>query len=136
MDQVLMVTARPLLPEVIDEGRRLIRALHASRFEVDAAFWLFLSDSERWKLIIASPVRLREGAFQAYSRLRAVSNSMDPLLRIEETDVALAKCEDRRVKALRSRFIFKRETSDAIIEHASLDGEYFEAVYLYQLSEI
>jgi hypothetical protein len=131
-----MVTARPLLPEVIDEGRRLIRALHASGFEVDAAYWLFISDSERWKLFVASPIREREGAFQAYSRLNSISNAIDPPLRIERSDVALARCEDRRVKALEKRFIFKREKTDAVIEHASLDGEYFEAVYLYQLSEI
>ena len=33
MDQILMVSARPLMSEVIEEGRRLIRALHEAQFE-------------------------------------------------------------------------------------------------------
>ncbi|MGP0064650.1 MAG: hypothetical protein ACLQGP_13765 [Isosphaeraceae bacterium] len=136
MGQVLMVGARILLPEVIDEGRRLIRALHASQFEVDAVFWLFLSESERWKLMIATPIRDREGAFSAYARLRSVRDAMDPPLRIETDDVALARGGDRRVRALQKRFDFKHARLDEVIEREGLDGEYIEAAYLYELSEI
>ena len=136
MGQVLMVGARILLPEVTDEGRRLIRALHASQFEVDAVFWLFQSESERWKLMIATPIRDREGAFRAYSRLHAVYDAMDPPLRIETTDVALARGGDRRVKALLKRFDFKHAKADKVVEREGLDGEFIEAAYLYQLYEI
>jgi hypothetical protein len=40
------------------------------------------------------------------------------------------------VKALEKRFVFKREQADTVIENASLDGVYVEAVCLYQLSQI
>ena len=43
MGHVLMVGARILLPEVIDEGRRLIQAIYAARFEFDAVYWIFKS---------------------------------------------------------------------------------------------
>jgi hypothetical protein len=136
MDQVLMVTARPLLTEVIDEGRRLIGVLRERRFKIDAAFWIFRSEPERWKMTIATPLYDREGPRNAYSRLIAAYDSVRPPLRIEITDIALTRGEDRLVKALQSRFNFKRETVDTVIEHASLDGEYVEAAYLYQLSQI
>jgi hypothetical protein len=136
MDQVLMVTAPPLLTEVIDEGRRLISELRKNQFEIDAAFWMFRSESERWRMTIATPLYDREGPRKVYSRLITVYDAIEPPLRIQITDVALARSEDRRVKDLQCRFIFKRETIDAIIEHVNLDGEYFRAVYLYQLSEI
>src|SRR3954447_6547601 len=135
MDQVLMVSARPLMYEVIEEGRRLIKELHESHIEVDAAFWAFLSDLERWRLLIASRVYDHEGPIKAYSRFGSIYDRIKPRLRIAITDLELVSCEDRRVKALQSRFIFKHETIDTVIEHANLDGEYFEAVYLYQLSE-
>jgi hypothetical protein len=77
MDQVVMVNARPLQWKAINEGRRLIRALCESRFDVVAAFWLFSSDSDRWRLLIASPIRDREGGVQAYSRLGSVYDSID-----------------------------------------------------------
>ncbi len=136
MDPVLMVSARPLLPEVIDEGRRLIRVLHESQFDAVAAFWAFLSDLERWRLLIASRVYDREGPIKAYSRFGSIYDHITPRLRVAITDVELLSCEDHRVKALQKRFPFKREKADTVIEHTSLDGEYFEAVYLYQLSEI
>ncbi len=135
MGQVLMVGARVLLPEVIDEGRRLIRALLASQFELNAVYWLFLDESERWKLMIASPIRDRDGAFPAYSRLRSVRDAMDPPLKIETTDVALTRGGDRRAKALLNRFDFKHAKIDEVIEREGLDGEYIEAAYLYHLSE-
>jgi hypothetical protein len=136
MDQVLMVTARPLLTEVIDEGRRLIRELSERGFEIDAAFWMFRSESERWRMTIATPHYEREGPRKAYSRLISAYDSVSPPLRIEITDIAVTSGEDRLVKALQSCFLFKRETVDTVIEHASLDGEYVEAAYLYHLSEI
>jgi hypothetical protein len=136
MGHILMVGARILLPEVIDEGRRLIGALHASQFEFDALFWVFLNRSERWQLMIASPFHDREGPIKAYSRLTAICDSMDPPLRIETTDVALARGGDRRVKALLKRFDFKHAKADKVVEREGLDGEFIEAAYLYQLSEI
>jgi hypothetical protein len=136
MGHVLMVGARILLPEVIDEGRRLIQALHASRYEFDAVYWLFKSETQRWKLMIDSPIRERDGAVPAYSRLRTVCDAMDPPLRIKSDDIALTVSGDRLVKALRKRFDFKKAKDDEVIEREGLDGEYFEAAYLYQLSEI
>jgi hypothetical protein len=124
------------MPEVIEEGRRLIRALHESQVDVTAAFWVFLSDLERWRLVIASKLYDREGPIKAYSHLGSIYDQINPRLRIRITDLEFAGSEDRRVKVLEKRFVFQREKTDAIIEHANLDGEYFEAVYLYQLSEI
>jgi hypothetical protein len=131
-----MLGARILLPEVIDEGRRLIQALHASGFEFDAAFWLFLSEPERWKLMIASPIRDREGPLKSYSRFIPIRDVMDPPLRLDTTDVALVGCGDRLVKALRKRFDFQHAKDDEVIERGHVDREYVEAAYLYQLSKI
>ncbi len=136
MGHVLMVGARILLPEVIDEGRRLIRALHASQFEFDAVYWLFQSESQRWKLMIDSPICDREGPIRAYSRLNSVCDAMTPPLRIKSDDIALAMSWDRRPKALQKRFDFKHAKDDEVIEREGLDGEDVEAAYLYQLSEI
>jgi hypothetical protein len=136
MDPVLMVSARALLPEVIEEGRRLLRAVHESQIDVKAAYWVFLSDLERWRLVIASRIYDRQGPIKTYSRFGAVYDRINPRLRIPITDLELASPEDRLVKVLEKRFIFKREKLDTVIEHVNLDGEYFEALYLYQLSEI
>ena len=89
MVHVLMVGARILLPEVIDEGRRLIEALQQSRFEFEAVFWLFRSEAERWQSMIASPLNDREGPIKTYSRLKPICDAIDPPLRIETADVML-----------------------------------------------
>ena len=136
MAHALMLGARILLPGVIDEGRRLIQALQASQFEFDAAFWLFGEESERWKMIIATPLYDREGPIKAYSRFTPICDVMDPPLRIDTTDVALEGRGDRLVKALRKRFDFKHAKDDKALERDVVDREHIEAAYLYQLSEI
>lgn len=100
------------------------------------AFWVFSSEADRWRLVIASPIRDREGGVKAYSRLGSVYDSIDPPIGFPITDVAIVGATDRRVKALKKRFVFKREQADTVIENASLDGVYFESVYLYPLSEV
>ena len=123
------------MPELIEVGRRLIRALQASQFEVAAAFWLFLDDFERWRLMIASPLYL-EGPRGAYSSIpESFFDPVDLPMTITVPDVVFLSPEDRRVKALEKRFLFKHEPSDALVEHADIGGEYIKAIYLYQLSE-
>ncbi len=140
MDQVLMVSARPLMSEVIEEGRRLIRGIREApadvKLDVTAAYWDFLSDLERWRLVIASRFYDREGPIRAYSRLGSIYDKIWPRPRIPITDLEFAGAGERRVRALQKRFDFQHEEIDTIMEHVSLDGEYFEVVYLYQLSEI
>jgi hypothetical protein len=66
-----------LVRERVDDGRRLLASLDAKRFPIDAAFWVFYEDSNRWRLVVVSPVAERD-SLKAYHRIRPVLDSMDP----------------------------------------------------------
>jgi hypothetical protein len=135
MAQVLMVNAHPLLPEVIEEGRRFVKALCDSGVEVTGAFWLYETERERWRLMLISPYYDREEPLAAYSRLGSVFDSMDPPIRFDPTNVSFLRRGDRRLKDLRRHFKSNTRDSDALIEGANLGGQYVEAIYLYPPSQ-
>ena len=49
------MASRELLIAEITQGENLIRVLDKEGFPVTAALWLYSSDDESWKLVIASP---------------------------------------------------------------------------------
>jgi hypothetical protein len=135
MAQVLMVNAHPLLPEVIEEGRRLVKAVRDSGVEITAAFWLYETEPEKWRLVLVSPTYDREGPREGYSQLSSVFDSMAPPIRFELTNVSFLRRGDRRRKDLHRYLKTNTRDSDTLIEGASLGGQYVEAIYLYPPNE-
>lgn len=58
-----------LVSDQIDDGARLIKLLHATGFEVTAAFWVYVTYEEEWYLYIASDVVDAVGSNVAYSKV-------------------------------------------------------------------
>ena len=88
-----MVT-KVLVKELIDDGRRLLEALDAKRFPIDAAFWVHHEDSNRWRLAIVSPVA-NKGSFKAIERIQPILRAMDPPVSFMLEDTwAMSKSSD------------------------------------------
>jgi hypothetical protein len=87
--------------DLIDEGRKLIEALRREQFPVTAAFWVKLPDSERHRLVIASPVPKELGRLAAYRRLHAIIKSV-PLSLLSFEDISVLGPKDSDFEALLS----------------------------------
>src|ERR1700730_18809400 len=61
-----------LVEPVVEDGKRLIKALDISGLGVKAAFWLYLEESEEWRLYIATPLVKEYGPREVYSRVLKV----------------------------------------------------------------
>ena len=61
-----------LVERDFEEGRRLLEALDNAGFPVRAAFWYHLSDSDKWRFIVASPVVDEKGPRAAYTVIQSV----------------------------------------------------------------
>ena len=59
-----------LVKELIDEGARLLQELDRRDYPVQAAFWLYLPESDYWRLVMASPLVDQQGPIGAYRDLR------------------------------------------------------------------
>jgi len=51
-----VLVSKILTREMIDAGAELLRHIDPAELEVTACLWLFTSEPDRWRLIIASPV--------------------------------------------------------------------------------
>ena len=65
MDQGPMV-------EMIEDGRKLIKALDQSGIQVTSAFWAKAGDDDKWYMYIASPSLLTENVTTVYRRIHPI----------------------------------------------------------------
>jgi hypothetical protein len=72
------LVTKVLVRELIDDGRRILEALDAKHFQVDAAFWWHYEDSNRWRLVIVTPVEEKLGPLKAYQRIHRVWDTLNP----------------------------------------------------------
>jgi len=49
------MAAKQLVESEIEAGKALVRALDSNAFDVQAALWLYSSDTEAWRFVIATP---------------------------------------------------------------------------------
>ena len=135
MDPIPLVTGHYLPREYVEDGRRFIRELIGAGVDVPAAFWLYELEPEAWKLTVGTSLYTTDGPIGAYRKVLTVFKSTSPSPSFPATRIRLAAPDDRLIRALSLRFFFNSEHQDTIMESASLDGNYIEAVYLYSLPE-
>ncbi len=68
-----------LVEKSIEDGEKLIRKLEEKSFPVAAAFWRYLDEAERYRLVVVSPVVSQEGPLRTYRpSIRLWTNSATP----------------------------------------------------------
>ena len=68
-----------LVDNLVNEGAELIKRLEARRFRIPAAFWYYIEDLERWRLVIVfSSLVDRDGPLRAYNLIQDVLSEMQP----------------------------------------------------------
>lgn len=97
------VVVKPLLSdEIISAGAELTRRLDDARFIVSASLWLFTSETEGWRFVIASPEVRTRGPRWAYKQVQAVVSKMPNARdRIPLKDIAVIDSNDPLIKLLR-----------------------------------
>jgi len=58
-----------LVEKDIEHGKKLLEALDDAQIEITAAFWFFRSDSDNWRLHLASPVVDESGPLETYDKI-------------------------------------------------------------------
>ncbi|MBM4026393.1 MAG: hypothetical protein FJ280_13470 [Planctomycetes bacterium] len=53
-------------------GEALVRALDQAGVKVQAAFWLYLPESDEWRLYLALPEVAQRGPREAYERIQTI----------------------------------------------------------------
>jgi hypothetical protein len=116
-------------------GARLIQALDEAGFEVRSALWLYQPESERWKLVIASPLVDRRGTRAAYSAiddvLRSTLNDAD--LRLD--DIIAMSTKSDVIRALHTVIHTEpREISGIRLTGNMLNRILIDDAYIYRVA--
>ena len=125
-----MVTAA-LVSEDIEAGRNVVAALDAAGFPVEAAFWLYSSDQDRWRLWIATP-RARDDRGKAYLDVLKILNAVTDKQVLELPQIRVEAPEYRTVEAVKSLIEVKGLSNVRMRHNLGDHGIYIEDTLIYR----
>lgn len=116
-----------LTDHMIQAGAALLANLDRSHFPVDAALWLYLTEANQWRLLLATPEVHLDGPRKAYKRLlQALRNAS---AHVAPEDIAVVDTRDafiqlfRKVVSVQGGVRFSRDT---------INGQFIEDAYIYR----
>ncbi|MGI8603014.1 MAG: hypothetical protein ACR2OZ_08440 [Verrucomicrobiales bacterium] len=125
-----MVTTT-LSPEMENAGRDLTLALDEAGGKVNAALWLFLSDQNSWRLILASPEVKTRGPRAVYKKVQRVL-SRCPCDGLEVQDISVIDPDDPLVNRLRAGV--RTDSGPGVrFSRTSINGHFIEDAFIYRV---
>ncbi|RLG30722.1 hypothetical protein DRO03_03545 [Methanosarcinales archaeon] len=91
-----------LVERDIQEGKDLVEALDGTEFKVDASLWFYSSDSDEWRLLIASPFVEENGPKKSYGFIRSVLTRPSPPSEISLKNISVLSPKHRLIKLLKT----------------------------------
>jgi len=118
------------------EGEELVRTLDDSGLDVVAAFWFYVSDSDTWRLFIASPTVDQEGPKAVYERIQNVLSEKGHEFRISLRDISVISPDHSLVKVLNS--VIRTGPTPTIssirFTHNTVNNVFIEDAYIYRMN--
>jgi len=88
--------------EMVKAGKELLQRLAKTDLKITAALWLWASERNRWRLVIASPWVNKNGPLETYDKIRAVLyEKTDPVRGLPLMDIQVMETTAPLIKALR-----------------------------------
>jgi hypothetical protein len=129
------VVKESLPSEKITAGAELTRLLDVVGFPVAASFWFYLSETNTWRLVIASPGVKDNGPKEAYEKIQSViTNAPDISSKITLRDVAVVDSADQLVSLLRIAITTGLGITGIRFSQNVINGVFIEDAYIYRLT--
>jgi len=124
-----------LTDRMIESGAQLVRRLDESDMELNAAFWLYSSDLQAWKFVIAQAGLAELGPKKIYRRIQRVLRKFpDEMPEISLDDVVLSKPDAPIVSLLRRAVRSGADISGTRLRNVAINGTLVEGAYIYRLT--
>jgi hypothetical protein len=134
MDSKTMVETN-LTKEMIDAGTVLIRKLDEHRLNPNAAFWLYDSEGQRWKFVIAESDVATLGPKEVYRKIQHIlSDSADEIAGLSLEDISLAKLDAPIIALLRVGIQTGPGISGIRFKNNVINGTLIEDAFIYRLN--
>jgi hypothetical protein len=121
-----------LVDRKIEKGARFLEALDAAGVPVDAALWFYFPESEKWRLVVATPIKENEGPRAAYRTFREAREAADPPIEFGSGEVRAASRDDPIIKALWGFGVPPSQLVGKRFGGPYINGVDFQGAYLYR----
>jgi hypothetical protein len=126
------VVVRDILSdEMIQAGAEVVQQLDRSDFPIEAALWLYLPDSQQWRLMLASPEVKIHGPKKGYKQIQSALTQLAPRLSLQ--NVTLVDSTDPLILLLKKTL--KTDGGTGVrFRGNTVNGVFIEDAYIYRLS--
>jgi len=123
-----------LSTEMISAGEALTRRLDEAGFVVSASLWLYIPETNAWRLIIGSPEVRTQGPKKAYKQVQSVISKMSlDLARIPLKDITVIDSNDPLLSILRVAVKTGDGISGIRFTRNVINGTPIEDAYIYRI---
>ena len=117
----------------IKDGERLIKALDESQFEVRAAMWFYMTDSDEWLLLIASPYVEENGPKKSYNFIQKELAKFTPPSEISLKNISVLSPNHDLISLLRIAIRTGPGISGIRYTRNVVNNRLIEDAYIYRM---
>lgn len=130
------VVKESLTDTMIRAGAELTKKLDQLRWPVLASLWLYESEGNQWKLVIASPRLTSDGPKKSYERIQsALEATPSAAGTIALSDIGVADPNDRLISMLRGAINTGPTVGGMRFTRNAINGHFIEDAYIYRVSD-
>ncbi len=116
----------------IEAGHRLIRQLDEAGLTVTAALWLYMTDSDEWRLFLAMPIVDEEGPKRAYEKVQEQLKSVAQH-ELSLQNISVVSTSDDLINLLSSAIVTGPGISNMRLTRNVISNVFIEDAYIYRL---
>ncbi|KPK77958.1 MAG: hypothetical protein AMJ79_01570 [Phycisphaerae bacterium SM23_30] len=127
---------KTLVKSDIDQGKTLLRVLDKAGINIPAAFWFYQSDSENWRLMIASPIVDKDGPIASYKKILSAMKKTEKITDIAFDDITLMSPSNDTVKLLSKVIKTSAKATDNIrFTNNAINNVIIEDALIYRMTK-
>jgi hypothetical protein len=129
-----VVVKESLSEQMMEAGAALTRQLDASGLAVTAALWLYDTDANDWRFLIATADVRSEGLRETYKKVQSIVTAMSSDNLIALKDISVVDSDDPVISTLRIGIRTGTGISRIRFARNMINGRYIEDAYIYRLT--
>jgi len=130
-----VVVKEVLTKEMIEAGAELTRLLDQTPLVVSASLWLYIPESNIWRLIIVSPEVETSGPRKVYQKIQPVlSQILEEKPSISLKDISVVENGNPLIALLRMAIRTGDDISGIRFSKNTISGHFIEDAYIYRMT--
>jgi hypothetical protein len=130
-----VVVKEILTQGMIETGAELTRLLDQAPLVVSASLWLYIPESNIWRLIIASPEVRTYGPKEVYQKIQPIlSQILEEKLSIGLKDISVVENNNPLIALLRMAIRTGDSISGIRFSRNTINGHFIEDAYIYRMT--